>query len=152
MARGTVSREGYRIMGYIQKEANTTVSLWKSIYCTYDSVYCSYNGCQKSGNLYNQRRWKINDNVHTVFFCREKVFKIVPVQVPTKLQMWQNYLASFFVITYVLQAMWPCVVHILIIDHRPRLSMRVPRVWPLMSSRGGRGKWGLDSRSGRAKN
>jgi hypothetical protein len=41
------------------------------------------------------------------------------------------------VITYVLQTMWPCVVHILIIDHRPLLSMRVPRVCALKSSRGG---------------
>jgi hypothetical protein len=67
------------------------------------------------------------------YFLRENVFKIIPVQVPTKLKMWQNYVAFVFVITYVLQAMWPCVVHILIIDHRPLLSMRVPRVCALTS-------------------
>jgi hypothetical protein len=84
-------------------------------------------------------------------FWRENVFEIVPVQVPTKLEMWQNYVAFVFFITYVLQAMWPCVVHILIIDHRPLLSMRVPLVCALMSSSGRRGKWGLDSLSARAK-
>jgi hypothetical protein len=52
----------------------------------------------------------------------------------------------------VLQAIWPCVVRILIIDHRPRLSMQVPRVCALTSSSRGQGKWGLDLRSGRAKN
>jgi hypothetical protein len=31
------------------------------------------------------------------FFWRENVFKIVPVQVPTKLEMWQNYVAFVFV-------------------------------------------------------
>jgi hypothetical protein len=85
-------------------------------------------------------------------FWRENIFKIVPVQVPTKLEMWQNYVTFVFVITYVLQAMWPCVVHILIIDHRSLLSMRVPRVCALRSSSGGRSNWGLDSRSGRVKN
>jgi hypothetical protein len=36
-------------------------------------------------------------------FWRENVFKIFPVQVPTKLEeMWQNYVAFVFVITYVL--------------------------------------------------
>jgi hypothetical protein len=83
---------------------------------------------------------------------RENVFKIVPVLVLTKLEMWQNYVAYVFVITYVLQAMWPCVFHILIIDHRPLLSMWVPRVCALTSSSGGRGNWGFDSRFGRAKN
>jgi hypothetical protein len=39
--------------------------------------------------------------------CRlENVFKIVPVQVPTKLEMRKNYVAFVFVITYVLQTMW----------------------------------------------
>jgi hypothetical protein len=69
-------------------------------------------------------------------FWREKVFKIVPVQVPTKIEMWQNYVAFVLVITYILQAMWPYVVHILIIDHRPLLSMGVPRVCALTSSSG----------------
>jgi hypothetical protein len=73
---------------------------------------------------------------HPITFWRENVFKIVPVQVPIKLEMWQNYVAFVFVITYVLQAMWPCVVHILIIDHRPLLSMRIPHVCVLTSSFG----------------
>jgi hypothetical protein len=86
------------------------------------------------------------------FWC-ENVFKIVPVQVPTKLEMWQTYVAFVFVITYVLQAMWPCVVPTLIIDHRPLLSTWVSRVCALTSSkRGGWGKWGLNLCSGRAKN
>jgi hypothetical protein len=88
----------------------------------------------------------------TTRYWHENVFKIVAVQVPTKLEMWQNYVAFVFVITYVLQVMWPCVVHILITDHRPLLSMRVPRVCALTSSSGRRGKWGLDLRSGRTKN
>jgi hypothetical protein len=37
--------------------------------------------------------------------------------------------------------MWPYVVHILVIGHRPLLSIRVPRVCAHTSSRGGRGKW-----------
>jgi hypothetical protein len=86
------------------------------------------------------------------YFSRENVFKIVPVQVPTKLEMWQNDVAFVFVITYVLQVIWPYVVHILIIDHRPLLPMRVPHVCALTSSSGERGNWGLNSRSGRAKN
>jgi hypothetical protein len=85
-------------------------------------------------------------------FLHENVFKIVPVQVPTKLEMSQNNVAFVFVITYVLQAMWPCVVHILIIDPRSLLSMPVPHVSTLTSYSGGRGNWGLDSRSGRARN
>jgi hypothetical protein len=43
-------------------------------------------------------------------FDIKNIFKIVPVQVPTKLEMWQNYVAFVFVITYVLQA-----VHMLFI-------------------------------------
>jgi hypothetical protein len=107
----------------------------------------------RSGNL---KCYKITSHVLLplllLLFWRENVFKIVPVQVPTKLEMWQNYVIFVFVVTYVLQAMWPCVVHKLITDHRPLLSMRVPRVWALTSSSGGRGKCGLDSRSRRAKN
>jgi hypothetical protein len=53
------------------------------------------------------------------------------------LEMWQNDVAFVSVITYLLQAMWPCVVHILIIGHRPLLSMRVSRVCALTSWSGG---------------
>jgi hypothetical protein len=42
-------------------------------------------------------------------FWRENVFKIVLVQVPTNLEMSQNDVDFVFVITYVLQAMWPFV-------------------------------------------
>jgi ATP/ADP translocase len=68
-------------------------------------------------------------------FWRENVFKIVPVQVPTKLEMWQNCVAFIFVITYVLQAMWPHVVYILI----GRFSLCGSRVFARLHHRAGGG-------------
>jgi hypothetical protein len=87
---------------------------------------------------------KYQQFMETVFW-RENVLKIVPVQVPTKLEIWQNCVAFVFVITYVLQVLWLYIVHILIIDHRPLLFMGVPRFCALTSSSWGRGKRGLDS-------
>lgn len=44
----------------------------------------------------------------TGFRC-EKVFKVVPLQVSTKLQSWRDYVDFFFII-YVLWAFWLCVL------------------------------------------
>jgi hypothetical protein len=87
--------------------------------------------------------------VYIVFkpsFLRGNVFKIVPVQVLTKLEMSQNYVTFIFVVTYVLQTMWPCVVHILIIDHRPLLSIR-SRMFALLRHRAGDGASGVSIRA-----
>jgi hypothetical protein len=120
--------------------------VYKSDYFYFTVVHTKI--CAKHTNISNLS-WCFPFIIHC---WREIVFKIVTVQVPTKSEMWQNYVAFVFVITYVLQAMWPCAVYILIIDHRPLFSMRVPHVCAVTSWNGGWGKWGLDSRSCRAKN
>lgn len=86
------------LMNYLQGLREVRVSFYSKFICEYFEINIKW---------FNEISYKLSHKSH---FWHKNLFKIVPVQLALKWEIWEHYVTFVFVLAYLLKALSRCVI------------------------------------------